>query len=82
MSDVAVVVVRACSCLVGDDRRSVGSRRVASGEAKQMLGLEEDQRRGFRFQVAFLRFDDEELDILPVGSGERLGNESSDLLVL
>lgn len=38
----------------GDDR----PRRVARGEAQQMLCFQEDERGGFRFHVAFFRLDD------------------------
>lgn len=47
-----------------------------------MLGFEEDERRRFRLQVALLRLDHQELDVVAVPPGERLRYQARDVLVL
>lgn len=68
-----------CVSSVGDGSRPRG---VASGEAKQMLSLQENKRRWFRFQVALFRFHNKELYVLSISPCERLGYETGDVLVL
>lgn len=67
------------SSSLGDVART---RRVARGEAKQVLSFEEDESGRLRLEITLLRLHHQELDIFAVAARERLGDEARHVLML
>lgn len=55
---------------------------VARGEAKQMLGFQEDESRRLWFHIAFFRLNHQKLDIFTIATRKRFRYQSGDVLVL